>query len=124
MTTPRFGHGSEAAKQLAFSARISSNLSWLLREARGRVDMLEKPSQDWKRPQRLAAGWRILIEAGLIVFLIYSSLLMKEFERSGLGQTNGVTWALHDIFTETNFAIAFAAALIGCLVFECLREKF
>ena len=66
---------------------------------------------------------RRLIESGFIVFLFYSNLLMGEFERSGLGRRNGITWALADIFTTENFVIALAAALVGYALVELLREK-
>ena len=35
----------------------------------------------------------------------------------------GLAWALRDVFTGTNFAIAVSAALIGYVVFEFLRKK-
>jgi hypothetical protein len=67
---------------------------------------------------------RSLIEIGFIIFLFYSNLLMGEFERSGLGRAKGLEWALHDIFTRTNFAIALIAALVGYVLFEFLRKRF
>jgi len=68
--------------------------------------------------------WTAVIEIGFIMFLFYSNLLMGEFERSGMGQKRGVAWALGDVFTAANFAIAVAAALIGSGLFEFLRKKF
>ena len=68
--------------------------------------------------------WRAVIEIGFIIFLFHSNLLMGEFERSGMGQKRGVAWALGDVFTAANFAIATLAALIGYLLFEFLRERF
>ena len=68
--------------------------------------------------------WRALIEGGFIVFLFYSNLLMGEFARSGKGGGMGLAWAVADIFTPANFAIAVAAALIGYVVVEALRRKF
>ena len=47
-----------------------------------------------------------MVEGGFIIFLFYSNLLMGEFERSGMGQKNGVAWALGDVFTAANFEIA------------------
>jgi len=79
---------------------------------------------DLKRPQKLAPLWRALIEVGFIVFLYYSNLLMGEFEGSGPGRSHGMRWALGDILTETNLAIAIATALIGYLVIEFLRKRF
>jgi len=61
---------------------------------------------------------------GFVVFLFYSNLLMGEFERNGKGREMGLAWAIADILTPANFAIAIAAALIGYVVFEFLRRKF
>lgn len=49
---------------------------------------------------------------------------MGEFERSGLGRRHGLLWAISDIFTLYNFAIAVIAALIGYVFVEFLRTKF
>ena len=68
--------------------------------------------------------WRAVIEIAFIIFLFYSNLLMGEFERSGLGQTRGIAWAIGDVFTGVNFEIAMIAALIGYVLFEFLRKKF
>ena len=68
--------------------------------------------------------WRAVIEVGFIVFLFYSNLLMGEFERSGMGQTRGLAWAIGDVFTTASFEIAMIAALIGYVLFEFLRKKF
>jgi hypothetical protein len=63
-----------------------------------------------------------VIEVAFIVFLFYSNLLMGEFTvTNGLGKS--LAFALHDIFTGTNFVIAAASALIGYLVFEYLRRR-
>jgi hypothetical protein len=67
--------------------------------------------------------WRAVIEVCFIVFLFYSNLLMGEFERSGLGSRRGLAWAVRDVFTTANFAVALIAALIGYVLFEFLREK-
>jgi hypothetical protein len=67
--------------------------------------------------------WRALVEAGFIVFLFYSNLLMGEFERSGSGRKHNLAWAIQDIFTRDNFAIAVIAAVIGYLLFEFLRHR-
>jgi hypothetical protein len=48
---------------------------------------------------------------------------MGEFTRSGVGRGKGLAWAIEDIFSEVNFAIAVGAALIGYLVFEFLRKR-
>jgi hypothetical protein len=65
--------------------------------------------------------WRALVEAGFIIFLFYSNLLMGEFERSGMGRGKGLLWAISDIFTAANFAIAAIAAVIGYILVEFLR---
>ena len=63
-----------------------------------------------------------MIEVAFIIFLFYSNLLMGEFNRSsGAGKT--LAFALQDIFTVRNFAIAIMAATIGYVVFEYLRRK-
>jgi hypothetical protein len=49
---------------------------------------------------------------------------MGEFERSGMGLTRGVVWAIGDILTAANFEIALMAALIGYVLFEFLRKRF
>jgi hypothetical protein len=65
---------------------------------------------------------RAMIEIAFIIFLFYSNLLMGEFT-SRNGQGKSMAFALHDIFTGTNFAIAIIAALIGYVVFERLRKR-
>jgi len=65
----------------------------------------------------------MLVEVGFIVFLFYSNLLMGEFERSGMGQTRGLLWALSDIFTINNLEIAIVAALIGYVLVEFMRTR-
>ena len=67
---------------------------------------------------------RAVIEVGFIIFLFYSNLLMGEFERSGMGQKRGVAWAMGDVFTAANFAIATIAALSAYILFEFLRKRF
>jgi hypothetical protein len=65
---------------------------------------------------------RLVIEVAFIVFLFYSNMLMGEFNGSaGHGKT--LAFALQDIFTATNFAIALVSALIGYVVFEFMRRK-
>ncbi len=67
--------------------------------------------------------WRAVVEAAFIVFLFYSNLLMGEFGRTGKGQEMGLAWAIGDIWTPANFAIAVVAAFIGYVVFEFLRNR-
>jgi hypothetical protein len=75
------------------------------------------------RPKKLAPIWRALVEIGFIIFLYYSNLLMGEYERSGYALHRGLGWAIRDIFTEENLAIAIGSALIGYLVVEYLRKR-
>lgn len=49
---------------------------------------------------------------------------MGEFERSGMARTRGLTWAMRDVFTSSNFVIAIIAALIGYVLFEFPRNRF
>lgn len=75
-----------------------------------------------KKPRRLAPVWRAIVEVGFIIFLFYSNLLMGEFTRSNAdGKT--LAFALRDIFTPTNFAIAVISGLIGYVVVEYLRSR-
>jgi hypothetical protein len=66
---------------------------------------------------------RSILEVGFIIFLFYSNLLMGEFDHSGLGQKNGLFWALKDIFTLPNFTIAIIFALLGYLILEFFRKR-
>jgi len=66
---------------------------------------------------------RAALEAGFIIFLFYSNLLMGEYEKSGAGRTNGLAWALRDIFTAENFAIAIMAAIVCWMLVELLRKR-
>ena len=68
--------------------------------------------------------WRTAIEVAFIIFLFYSNLLMAEFERSGMGQKRGISWAIRDVFTAANFEIGTIAALTAYILFEFLRKRF
>lgn len=80
---------------------------------------MQGESRDRKRLKPL---WRAVIEIVFIIFLFYSNLLMGEFTGSN-GQGKSLAFALHDIFTATNFMIALVSALIGYVVFETLRRQ-
>ena len=67
--------------------------------------------------------WRAVVEVAFIIFLFYSNLLMGEFERSGMGQKRGLAWAISDVLTTSNLAIATTAAVIAYILFEFLRKK-
>jgi hypothetical protein len=76
-----------------------------------------------KNEKRVTPVLRAVIEVASIVFLFYSNLLMGEFTvANSPGKT--LAFALHDIFTGTNFLIAMFCAIIGYLTFEYLRKKF
>jgi hypothetical protein len=75
-----------------------------------------------KKPRRLAPVWRAFVEVGFIIFLFYSNLLMGEFTRSNAGGKT-LAFALVDVFTATNFAIAVVSGLIGYVVVEYLRSR-
>jgi hypothetical protein len=72
--------------------------------------------------KRLTPFWRAVIEAGFIIFLFYSNLLMGEFERSN-EEGKSLLFALGDIFTLPNFLIAIICALIGYSIVEYLRRR-
>jgi hypothetical protein len=73
-------------------------------------------------PGKSNSIWRAIVEIAFIVFLFYSNLLMGEFTQSH-GQGKSFAFAVRDIFSATNFAIAVFAALVGYVVFEHLRKK-
>ena len=66
--------------------------------------------------------WRAVVEIGFIIFLFYSNLLMGEMERTAPGRDKGLRWDLLDVFTWKNFAVAIAAAFVGYIVVERLRD--
>jgi len=87
--------------------------------------MTTQPSDETKAPRdcrELAPVPRAIVEVGFIVFLFYSNLLMGEFTASnGKGKT--LAYALHDVVTAKNFAIAIVTAILGYLIFEALRKR-
>ena len=66
---------------------------------------------------------RAIVEIGFIIFLFYSNLLKGEFTHSGMGRGRSLGWAIKDIFTMNNFAIAVIGALIGYALVEILRDR-
>jgi len=84
--------------------------------------MTANPNPDGNKPRDRSPVWRAVVEAGFIVVLYYSNLLMGEYEKSGQGRTKGLAWALQDICTPMNLGIALATAFVGYLVFEFLRK--
>jgi hypothetical protein len=75
-----------------------------------------------KDPRKLTPFWRAIVEVSFIIFLFYSNLLMGEFTHANQ-QGKSLVFAIKDIFTATNFAIAIISALIGYTVFEYLRKE-
>ncbi len=63
-----------------------------------------------------------IIEIAFIIFLFYANLLMGEFTATH-SRSKTILFAIHDIFTYTNFAIALISAVIGYFVFEFLRKR-
>jgi hypothetical protein len=72
--------------------------------------------------KKLTPLLRATVEIGFIIFLFYSNLLMGEFTRTN-GANKSLAFALNDIFTLTNFAIACISGLIGYVIVEYLRKK-
>ena len=66
---------------------------------------------------------RAIIEVAFIIFLFYANLLMGEFTHNGMGHEKGLSWAVANILTTSNFAIAVIAALVGYFIFEFLRKS-
>jgi hypothetical protein len=75
-----------------------------------------------KQPRKLNPIWRATVETGFIIFLFYSNLLMGEFTRAN-GRGKSFAFAIEDVFTVDNFAIAIISGLLGYLVFEYLRKQ-
>jgi hypothetical protein len=66
---------------------------------------------------------RAAFEVGFIVFIFYSNLLMGEYERTGDARAHGLAWAIANIFTIENLAIALGAGFVGYVVIETVRTK-
>ena len=75
-----------------------------------------------KQPRKLTPTWKALVEVCFIMFLFYSNLLMGEFTRAnGRGKT--LAFAVEDIFSFANLAIAVISGLLAYLVFDYLRKQ-
>ena len=96
---------------------------WLVDDQLNQISQACRSSLRHVKVPEMRNVWRALIEAGFIIFLFYSNLLMGEFERSGAAHGRGLVWAIGDIFTVANFTIALIAALIGYVLVEFLRKK-
>ena len=66
--------------------------------------------------------WRIALEVLLIVFLLFAVRLMGEFTTAN-DQGKSLAFALNEIVTLTNCAIATISALVGTVVVEFVRKK-
>ena len=75
-----------------------------------------------KQRNTLAPIWSAIAEIGLIVFLLYSTLLMREFTHMN-GDGKNLTFAVYNIFTVANFAIAVVSALLGYIAIEYIRKR-
>jgi hypothetical protein len=84
---------------------------------------MPEEQRDLERRKKLTYFRRSILEVCFVIFLFYSNLLMGEFDRSGLGQKNGLLWALKDILTLPNFTIAIIFALLGYLILEFFRKR-
>jgi ABC-type Co2+ transport system permease subunit len=73
-------------------------------------------------PRKLTAGWRAIVEVGIIVFLFYSTRLMREFTQTN-GQGKSFVFAVADIFTVNTLVVAVISGLIACMIFEYLRKQ-
>ena len=71
---------------------------------------------------KLTLVWRAIVEVGIIVFLSYSALLMREFTHTN-GQGKTFVFAIKDIFTLTSLVVAVISGLIAYIVFEYLRKQ-
>jgi hypothetical protein len=66
--------------------------------------------------------WRAAVEVGFIIFLFYANLLMGEFTATN-GRGKSLAFALRDVITRTNLAIAIVTAVVGHFAFEMLRRR-
>jgi hypothetical protein len=72
--------------------------------------------------RKLPPIWRTIVEVGIIVFLFYSTLFMREFTHSS-EQGKSLVFAIKDIFTLNSFIVAMISALIAHIVLEYLRKQ-
>jgi hypothetical protein len=75
-----------------------------------------------REPRKLTPIWRATVEVSVIVFLLYSTLLMREFTHTS-ERGMSLVLAIRDIFTLTNFAVAIISGLVGYLLLEYLRKQ-
>jgi len=77
---------------------------------------------DAREPRKLTSIWRAIVEVGIVVFLLYSTLLMKEFTHSS-GEGKTLIFAIKEIFTLASLAVAIISGLIGYVIWEYLRKR-
>jgi hypothetical protein len=106
------------------SSHSPQSAAQLLSEVTGSVVVFcysEDMSSGSGPPRKLRPTWKALVEIGFIIFLFYSNLLMGEFTRAN-GHGKSLTFAIEDIFSLANLAIAVVSGLLGYVVFEYLRK--
>ena len=75
-----------------------------------------------KQPRKLKPTWKVVVEVGFIIFLLYSNLLMGEFTRAN-GRGKSFVFAVEDIFSVANLLIVIIAGLLGYLILNYFRER-
>lgn len=75
-----------------------------------------------KSSRRVASIFTFVVEFCLIVFLLYSVLLMREFTGVNIdGKTLGL--AFQNVLTIANFEIAIISGLVGSIVLEHVKRR-
>ncbi len=77
---------------------------------------------DSREPRKLTSIWRAIVEVGIVVFLLYSTLLMREFIHAS-GQGKSLLFAIKEIFTLASLAVAIISGVIGYVIWEYLRKR-
>jgi len=77
---------------------------------------------DAREPRKLTSIWRAIVEVGIVVFLLYPTLLMREFTRTS-EQGKSLIFAIKGIFTLASLVVAIISGLIGHVVWEYLRKQ-
>lgn len=79
-------------------------------------------SPDARGPRKLTSISRAIVEVSIVVFLLYSTLLMREFTHTS-EQGKSLVLAMKDIFTPATLVVAIISGLIGYVVWEYLRKQ-
>lgn len=77
---------------------------------------------DLKQPGQLTSIWRVIVEIALIMFLLYSTLLMREFTHVNEDGKN-LAFAIQNILTLANFVVAIISGLVGSLILRYLKKR-